>query len=129
MLQTDTRDHTEFREQDEGGGLIFQRCLWCGCGTPAYRRSYCRACGSRALKRERSPGAGVVVRRNGPVPHNTWFVAMDEGFTLVCQITRTAPIVVSVGARVKVVQAVDPDCQGLPVVELTLPAAPLERWW
>ncbi|MER5216662.1 hypothetical protein ABT063_40565 [Streptomyces sp. NPDC002838] len=141
MLQTDTREHTEFREHHEAaaaatiasaapavcGGLVFQRCLWCG--TPAYRRSFCRACGSMALRRERSVGAGVVVRRNGPAPHNTWFVAMDEGFTLVCQVTRTAPIAVSVGARVKVIQAVDPHCQGLPVAELTDPAPPLERWW
>jgi uncharacterized protein len=144
MLQTDTREHIEIREDHEAaaaatiapatptapavcGELIFQRCLWCG--TPAYRRSFCRACGSMAFTRERGSGVGVVVRRNGPAPHNTWFVAMDEGFTLVCQVTRTAPVAVSVGAKVKVVQAVAPHCQGLPVVELTQPAPPLERWW
>ncbi len=144
MLQTDTREHTEFREDQKaataastvpalqsapavGHELFFQRCLWCG--TPAYRRSFCRACGSMAFKRERSAGAGVVVRRNGPAPHNTWFVAMDEGFTLVCQVTRTAPVAVAVGARVSVVQGLGPFGQGLPVVELSAPAPPLERWW
>jgi hypothetical protein len=144
MLRTATREHTELGEDREAAAahtapagvptapavcreLLFQRCLWCG--TPAYRRSFCRACGSMAFTRERGAGAGVVVRRNGPAPHNTWFVAMDEGFTLVCQVTRAAPVAVSVGAKVKVVQAVAPHCQGLPVVELTQPAPPLERWW
>lgn len=144
MLQTDTREHTELREHPGatsapttatavptaptgGGELYFQRCLWCA--TPAYRRSYCRACGSTALKRECSKGNGVVVCRNGPAPHNTWLVAMDEGFTLVCQVTRTAPVAVAVGARVSVVRAVHAPRQGLPLVELTHPAPPLERWW
>ncbi|WP_217575837.1 Zn-ribbon domain-containing OB-fold protein [Streptomyces sp. GbtcB7] len=144
MLQTDTREHIEFREDHEaataattapagpaasavGGELLFQRCLWCG--TPAYRRSFCRACGSTAFKRERSTGAGVIVRRNGPAPHNTWFVAMEEGFTLVCQVTGTAPVAVAVGARVSAVRAVAPLGQGLPVVELTHSASPMERWW
>jgi uncharacterized protein len=142
MLQTDTREHTEFREDHEAavadmtapatpagpavcGELFFQRCLWCG--TPAYRRSFCRACGSMAFKRERSAGAGVVVRRNGHAPHNTWFVAMDEGFNLVCQVAGTAPV--AVGARVSVVRAVAPLGQGLPVVELTHPVPPLDPWW
>jgi hypothetical protein len=144
MLQTDTREHTEFGEDREAatavatepaapaapavcGELSFQRCLWCG--TPAFRRSFCRACGSMAFKRERSAGAGVVVRRNGPSTHNTWFVAMDEGFTLVCQVTNTAPVAVAVGARVSVVRALAHLGQGLPVVELTSPAPPSERWW
>lgn len=144
MLQTDTREHTESGEDHEAataattapampttpavcGELLFQRCLWCG--TPAYRRSFCRACGSMAFTREHSTGAGVVVRRNGPVPHNTWFVAMNEGFTLVCQVTGTAPVAVAVGSRVSVVRAVAPQRQGLPVVELTHPAPHSERWW
>lgn len=115
MLQTDTRE------------LLFQRCLWCG--TPAFRRSYCRACGSRAFTRERSEGSGVVVRRHGHVPHHTWFVVMDEGFTLLCQVTGTAPVAVTVGARVSVVRSGASLDQGLPLVELTHPAPPLERWW
>lgn len=144
MLHTDTREHTEFREDHDAatvtttapaiptapavcGELLFQRCLWCG--TPAYRRSFCRACGSTGFKRERSTGTGVVVRRNGPAPHNTWLIAMDEGFTLVCEVSRGAPVAVAVGARVTVVRAVAPLGQGLPVVELTHPAPPLERWW
>lgn len=113
MLQTDTCE------------LLFQRCLWCG--TPDYRRSYCRACGSRAFTRERSEGSGVVVRRNGHVPHRTWFVAVDEGFTLLCRVTGTAPV--AVGVRVCVVRSVALLDQGLPLVELTHPAPPLERWW
>ncbi|WP_405866016.1 MULTISPECIES: Zn-ribbon domain-containing OB-fold protein [unclassified Streptomyces] len=117
MLQTDT----------DCGELIFQRCRWCG--TPAYRRAFCRACGSRAFSREPSAGTGVVVRRNGPALHNTWFVAMDEGFTLVCQVTRTAPVVVAIGARVRVVRTDAPLGEGPPVVELTHPAPPAERWW
>jgi len=144
MLQTDTREHTEFREDHEAAvaatsapatpnapevsrELLFQRCLWCG--TPAYRRSFCRACGSVAFKPERSEGSGVVVRRNGHAPHNTWFVAMDEGFNLLCQVTGTAPVAVAVGARVSVVRSVAPLGQGLPLVELTRPAPPLGRWW
>lgn len=123
MLQTDTREHTEFRE-DHDGELLFQRCLWCG--TPAYRRSFCRACGCMAFERERSAGTGVIVRRNGPAPHNTWLVAMNEGFTLVCQVTGTAPV--TVGARVRVVRAVAPLGQGLPTVELTPSAPPVEPW-
>ncbi|MFF4349477.1 Zn-ribbon domain-containing OB-fold protein [Streptomyces sp. NPDC001530] len=144
MLQTDTREHTEFREDQEaataastasavqsapaiGSELFFQRCLWCG--TAAYRRSFCRVCGSMAFTPERSAGVGVVVRRNGHAPHTTWCVAMDEGFNLVCQVTRTAPVAVAIGASVRVVQAVAPLGQGLPVVELTNPAPPPERWW
>ena len=144
MLQTETRAHTELEEDSEAAAadaapngvpavpavcreLFFQRCLWCG--TPAYRRSFCRACGSMAFSRESSAGVGAVVRRNGHAQHNTWFVAMDEGFNLLCQITGTAPVVVAVGARVTVVRAVDPLGQGLPVVEVTHPAPPLKRWW
>jgi uncharacterized protein len=142
MLQTDTREHTEFAEDHEAVAaamavtpnapalcreLLFQRCLWCG--TPAYRRSFCRACGSTAFKPERSVGSGVVVRRNGHAPHNTWFVAMDEGFNLLCQVTGTAPVAVAVGARVNVVRSVAPLGQGLPLVELTHPARLVERWW
>jgi uncharacterized OB-fold protein len=144
MPQTDTREHTESWEDHETaaaattapavvtapavcGELFFQRCLWCG--TPAYRRSFCRACGSVAFKRERSTGTGVVVRRTGPALHNTWFVAMDEGFTLVCQVSGTARVAVAVGARVRVVRAAARRGQGLPVVELTHPVAPLEPWW
>ncbi|TLS42694.1 hypothetical protein FE633_29945 [Streptomyces montanus] len=144
MLQTDTREHTELREDHDVaavattapamptapvvcGELFFQRCLWCG--TPAYRRSFCHACGSRAFERERSAGVGVAVRRIGHAQHHTWFVAMDEGFNLLCQVTGTAPVMVAVGARVSVVRAVAPLGQGLPVVELTCPAPPLERWW
>ncbi|MGW6907698.1 hypothetical protein [Streptomyces sp. NPDC054940] len=149
MLRTDIREPAELREDREAAAaatippattapvtpntpadcreLLFQRCLWCG--TPAYRRSFCRACGSTAFKRERSTGAGVLVRRIGQTPLNTWFVAMDEGFTLVCQVTRTAPVVVAVGARVRVVRAVAPLDQGLPLIELTYRATALERWW
>ena len=142
MLQTDTREHTEFRDDHEAataattmpatpadpagcGELLFQRCLWCG--TPAYRRSFCRACGSTSFKRERSAGAGAVVRRNGSAPSHTWFVAMDEGFPLVCHVTGTTPV--AIGARVRVVRAVAPLGQGLPVVELTHPRPPSECWW
>lgn len=148
MLRTDTREPAELWEDREAAaaaatasattapatpntpadcrGLLFQRCLWCG--TPAYRRSFCRACGATAFERERSTGAGVLVRRIGQTPLNTWFVAMDEGFTLVCQVTRTAPVVVAVGARVRVVRAVAPLDQGLPLIELTYRATALERW-
>jgi uncharacterized OB-fold protein len=121
MLHTDTREHTEVRE------LFFQRCLWCG--TAAYRRSFCRACGSTAFTQERSEGAGVVVRRNGHAPQNMWFVAMHEGFNLLCQVTGTAPVAVAVGARVSVVRSVTPLGQGLPLVVLTHPAPPPEGWW
>ncbi|MEV0637712.1 zinc ribbon domain-containing protein [Streptomyces sp. NPDC050619] len=148
MLQTDPREPTEVADDHEDAAvtttatttaavapdapavcrvLLFQRCLWCG--TPAYRRSFCRACGSTAFERERSEGSGVVVRRYGHVPHNTWFVAMDEGFNLLCQVTGTAPIAVAVGVRVSVVRSVAPLGQGLPLVELPHPAPALERWW
>jgi hypothetical protein len=88
MLRTDTHQDTELREDHEAaavavtapattapatvnapadrGELFFQRCLWCG--TPAYRRSFCRACGSMVFQRQRSAGDGVVVRRHGQVP-------------------------------------------------------------
>jgi uncharacterized OB-fold protein len=143
MLHTDTRETTECGEREAaaatttapavpaapaaGHELFFQRCLWCG--TPAYRRSFCRACGSTAFRRECSAGAGAVVRRTGHAPHHTWFVAMDEGFNLLCQVTGTAPVVVGVGARVRVVRTDAPVGQGLPVVELTHPAMSSERWW
>jgi uncharacterized OB-fold protein len=143
MLQTDSREHTEFRTDHDAaaaattapaaptapavrGELLFQRCLWCG--TPAYRRSFCRACGATAFKRESSTGAGVLVRRIGHAPLNTWFVAMDEGFTLVCQVAGAEPVVVAVGARVRVVRAVAPLDQGFPLVELTYRATSLDRW-
>lgn len=126
MPQTDTREPSESDTPAFGGELLFQRCLWCG--TPAYRRSFCRACGSTAFRRERSAGAGVLVRRIGQVPLNTWFAAMDEGFTLTCQVTRTDPVVVAIGARVRVVRTVAPMAQGFPLVELTFRATPLERW-
>ncbi|WP_105967812.1 Zn-ribbon domain-containing OB-fold protein [Streptomyces geranii] len=136
MLRTDTLEDTsehiseyagEHTESGEGRELLFQRCRWCG--TPAYRRSYCRSCGSTAFVRQRSEGTGVVVRRNGHAPHNTWFVAMDEGFHLLCQVTGTAPVVVAVGARVSVVRTVAPLGQGLPLVEVARPASPLGRRW
>ncbi|MFE9446113.1 zinc ribbon domain-containing protein [Streptomyces sp. NPDC006602] len=143
MFQTDTREHTEFADAPEAAAaataeaatpnapavsreLLFQRCLWCG--TPAYRRSFCRACGATAFKRECSEGSGVVVRRYGHVPHNTWFVAMDEGFNLLCRVTGTAPVAVAVGVRVSVVRPAAPLGQGLPLVELTHPTPPPERW-
>lgn len=145
MPRTDTRDHIEPGEEHEAvpaatitldpptttsaadGELTFQRCLWCG--TAAYRRSSCRACGSMAFRREPSTGCGVVVRRNGPVPHRTWFVAMDEGFTLVCQVTRSARVTVGVGARVSVVRGVALQGRGMPVVEPADEEPTPERWW
>ena len=144
MLQTESREHNEIRRDAEAAAadttptiaqplpaihrdVFFQRCLWCG--TPAYRRSFCRACGASAFKRERSTGAGVLVRRIGQVPLNTWYVSMDEGFNLLCQVTRTEPVVVAVGARVRVVRAVPPLDQGLPLVELTYRATSLDRGW
>ncbi|ELP69323.1 Zn-ribbon domain-containing OB-fold protein [Streptomyces turgidiscabies] len=146
MLQTDPLEHTE-AAADHGAAasaaappvpgtpnatavsreLLFQRCRWCA--TPAFRRSFCRTCGSTAFDRQRSQGSGVVVRRNGYAPHNTWFVAMDEGFNLLCQVTGTAPVAVAVGARVSVVRSSALLGEGLPVVELTRPPAPLGRWW
>ncbi|WP_030043633.1 hypothetical protein, partial [Streptomyces resistomycificus] len=80
-----------------------------------------------AFRREQSAGDGVVVRRHGHVPHNTWFVAMHEGFNLLCQATGKTPV--AVGSRVSVVRAVAPLGQGLPVVEPTRPASTSERWW
>jgi len=130
MVPTETCEPTGFRESHDpadGGGLVFQRCLWCR--TPAYRRSSCRACGSTAFRRERSAGAGVVVRRNGPALQHTWFVAMDEGFHLLCRIEETDPVVVSIGARVSVVRPAAPPGPGLPVAEPTRPAAPAGHWW
>lgn len=144
MLQTETREHAEFSDGHEAATtatataamvktptvcreLFFQRCLWCG--TAAYRRSFCRTCGATAFTRERSEGFGVVVRRNGHAQLNTWFVAMDEGFNLLCQVTGTAPVAVGVGARVSVVRSVAPLGQGLPLVALTHPVSPVERWW
>ncbi|MEU9173858.1 zinc ribbon domain-containing protein [Streptomyces sp. NPDC048420] len=126
MPQTDTREPIESDAPTSSGELLFQRCLWCG--TPAYRRSFCRACGSTAFRRERSSGAGVLVRRVGQVPLNTWFAAMDEGFTLTCQVTRVEPVVVAVGARVRVVRTVPPLAQGFPLVELTHRATSSDRW-
>ncbi|MDH6455240.1 MULTISPECIES: OB-fold domain-containing protein [unclassified Streptomyces] len=110
---------------EAGAQLLFQSCLWCG--TAAYRRSFCRACGSTAFKRQRSAGAGALVRRIGQPPLNIWFVAMDEEFTLVCRLTGAEPAVIRVGARVRVVVA--PREQGLPLVELTRPPVSSERWW
>ncbi|MDX3114232.1 hypothetical protein [Streptomyces scabiei] len=149
MLQTGTREHTECEERAAAAAtttapdtttapalpaapavcheLFFQRCLWCA--TPAYRRSFCRACGSTAFRRERSAGAGTVVRRTGQTPQHTWSIAMDEGFNLLCQVTGTAPVVVGIGARVRVVRTAASVGQGLPVVELTHPATTWERWW
>ncbi|WP_329223507.1 zinc ribbon domain-containing protein [Streptomyces sp. NBC_01485] len=143
MLETVTLDleHTERGEGHEAaaaatsapltpntpadcGELLFQRCLWCG--TPDYRRSFCRACGSRALRREPSAGDGVVLRRQGQVPHNTWFVAMNEGFNLLCRATGTPPV--AVGSRVSVVRAGAPLGQGLPVVEPTRPPTSDRSW-
>lgn len=106
-----------------GGGLVFQRCLWCG--SPAYHRSFCRTCGSADLKSGRSSGAGTVVRRYMPVVHNTFVIAMDEGFTVVCRFRDLPQAQVGAGARVRVVHAVDPLRQDLPVVELRDPAPPL----
>ncbi|MFF3849825.1 zinc ribbon domain-containing protein [Streptomyces sp. NPDC002328] len=120
MLRTDESEPIASREE-----LVFQRCLWCG--TPAYRRSFCRACGSTAFQRERSAGAGGLVRRVGQVPQSTWLVAMDEGFTVVCQVTANAPAVVAVGARVRVVRADASPGQGHPLVELTYRATSSER--
>lgn len=144
MLQTQTGEHAEGADDSEaaavdttlpglptelgtGRELFFQRCLWCG--TPDYRRSFCRVCGAMAFSRERSAGVGVVVRRSGHAQQNTWFVAMDEGFNLLCQVTGTAPVVVALGARVTVVRAVAPLGQGLPFVELTQSAQPLKPCW
>ncbi|MFD4603319.1 hypothetical protein ACFWPQ_35495 [Streptomyces sp. NPDC058464] len=140
MLQTPTEEHTECPNASETAAidatptgtetcrvLCFQRCLWCL--TPDYRRSFCRVCGSRAFGRERSAGAGGVVRRVGHKPHNTWLVAMDEGFTVVCQVVSAAPVVVAIGARVRVVRAVAPLDRGLPRVELTYRATSSARWW
>jgi uncharacterized protein len=147
MLQTDSPRHTGLRPDHDvaqaapatataiadpaapaaPGELLFQRCLWCG--TAAYRRPFCRACGSTVFKRERSAGAGALVRRVGQVPLNTWLVAMDEGFTLVCRITRRERVVVAVGARVRVVRAVAPLDEGIPLVEPTYLATSSEPWW
>ncbi|MET7737473.1 zinc ribbon domain-containing protein [Streptomyces sp. NPDC005402] len=146
MLQTASREPDEFRTGDDVGAvattatatadpsapeargeLLFQSCLWCG--TPAYRRSFCRACGSTAFRRERSTGAGVLVRRIGQSPVETWFVAMDEGFTLVCRLARAEPTVVGAGSRVRVVRAVTPREQGLPLIEVTYRATSLDRRW
>jgi uncharacterized OB-fold protein len=109
------------------GELLFQSCRWCA--TPAYRRSFCRACGSTVFKWERSTGAGALVRRIGQSPLSTWLVAMDEGFTLVCQLARAETTVVGIGARVRVVRTVAPREQGLPLVEITYPPTSSERWW
>ncbi|MDX3311581.1 Zn-ribbon domain-containing OB-fold protein [Streptomyces sp. NPDC054884] len=150
MLQTQTRAHDEPADGPEavaveatpadmppdmpeapaaGRELLFQRCRWCG--TPGYRRFFCRACGSVAFVLERSAGLGVVVRRNGHAQHNTWFVAMDEGFNLLCRIVGTAPFVVAVGARVTAVRTVAPAGRGIPIVELTdpVPVQPSQSWW
>ncbi|MFJ5304350.1 hypothetical protein [Streptomyces sp. NPDC088350] len=144
MLQTETRGHAECADGQESATaatataamstaptvcreLFFQRCLWCG--TAANRRSFCRTCGATAFTRESSDGFGVVVRRSGHAQLNTWFVAMDEGFNLLCQVTGTAPVAVGAGSRVSVVRSVAPLGQGLPLVELTHPASPLARWW
>ncbi|MDX3638135.1 zinc ribbon domain-containing protein [Streptomyces sp. MB09-02B] len=152
MLQTDIREDTELRDDRddeeaaaaattvpattapamrsapdapaEDGELFFQRCLWCG--TAAYRRSFCRACGSVTFRRERSAGDGIVVRRHGQVPHHTWFVAMNEGFNLLCRTTGMASV--TVGSRVSVVRVVAPLGQGLPVVEPTRPPTSERRW-
>ncbi|MFF7281172.1 hypothetical protein [Streptomyces griseorubiginosus] len=142
MLQTTRREPDEFRTGDDAGAvgtagdppapeipgdLLFQSCRWCG--TPAYRRSFCRACGSTAFKREHSRGAGALVRRIGQSAPDTWLVAMDEGFTLLCRFAGAEVTVAGIGARVRVVRAVAPREQGLPVVELTYPPRSLDRWW
>lgn len=124
MLPIDTLEHTEPGESP-AAGLFFQRCLWCG--MPAYRRSFCRACGSVTFRRERSAGDGIVLRRHGHVPHNTWFVAMNEGFNLLCRATGTVPV--TVGSRVSVVGAASALGQDLPAVAATCPPSAAERWW
>ncbi|MBE4739084.1 MULTISPECIES: zinc ribbon domain-containing protein [Streptomyces] len=134
MLPIDTLEHTAPGENPaaapaavpaERGELFFQRCLWCG--TPAYRRSFCRACGSMTFRRERSAGDGIVLRRHGHVPHHTWFVAMNEGFNLLCRATGTVPV--TVGSRVSVVGAGAALGQELPAVAATRPPSASERWW
>jgi hypothetical protein len=55
--------------------------------------------------------------------------AYRRSFCRACQVTGTAPVVVGIGARVRVVRTAAPVGQGLPVVELTHPATSSERWW
>lgn len=54
---------------------------------------------------------------------------MDDGFTLACQVAGSAPGVVGVEARVRVVRALAPLDQGFPLAELTHAGPPSERWW
>ncbi|MFF5968676.1 hypothetical protein ACFY64_34215 [Streptomyces collinus] len=54
---------------------------------------------------------------------------MAEGFNLFCQVTGTEPVVLAVGARVRVVRGAAPRGQGFPLVEITYRATSLERWW
>jgi uncharacterized protein len=71
MLQTETRERTEFGEDPEAAvadakptgtpslpavcrELFFERCLWRG--APAYRCWCCRVCGSRAFSGDRRRG-------------------------------------------------------------------------
>lgn len=102
-----------------GRGLVFQRCNWCR--TPAYRRSFCRACGSSDLAWEHSAGRGVILRRDASAVDGIRLVHMDEGFSLFCRITGTPSADARSGTRVRFVSAAEPFQRGMPAVVLCGP--------
>ncbi|MEU2506611.1 zinc ribbon domain-containing protein [Streptomyces sp. NPDC007863] len=94
-----------------GGGLVYQRCGWCG--TANFRRLLCPVCASADLAPERSDGQGVVVRsgveqRYRRAARSESVVRFPEGFEVRCRVVGAPPHLVRAGTRVRLASGADP---------------------
>lgn len=95
----------------ESGGLVYQRCHWCG--SASFRRLLCPVCASSDLETVHSEGHGVVieshvVHRQKGVARNESLIRFPEGFVFRCQVIGAEPHMVWVGARVRPASGTDP---------------------
>ncbi|WP_189834207.1 Zn-ribbon domain-containing OB-fold protein [Streptomyces zaomyceticus] len=94
------------------GGLVYQRCDWCG--TTAFRKLLCPVCASGDLAPRRSDGQGVVVRpaaeqRYRRAARGESVVRLPEGFEVRCRVVGAPPHLVRAGTRVRLVSGTDPE--------------------
>jgi uncharacterized OB-fold protein len=94
-----------FWDAANAGKLLIKRCIACG-DAHYYPRTICPFCGSAETVWETSNGLGEIytlstLRRGPNAPFTLAYVTLNEGVTMITNITDCDPDTLAIGQRVK----------------------------
>lgn len=100
-------ENQRFYDATAKGTLLIGKCLACG-EVHYYPRVICPHCGADGAEWVAAKGTGTIysystLHRGAPVPYTIAYVTLDEGVSMMTNLTGFAPGSLKIGQRVRVV--------------------------